>query len=282
MRFCTQPAHGVERSVGHAHHMEGVGHAGRLVDAALEAAAVRLGQIRGDDPDAVRERFRLPVEPGAQICGTVALHDVDDNPPLEIHEARGVLRRVLAGCGKPGGLIDAQLAHLPNPVRVVDEWLAVLTHGIHDCVPGDAELAGQLRHGPGVQADLTTAGERRTAGEQAPGREGIGDLRPGTRRAFGLLAPEAPLVPHQAHGSAEGRQIPVLNGHPVVSGRYDPALRAPGELRDRLDVDHQFVVNDLRVEHAEAWQTEHHLGHAGSVRHVGGLTFVAAYEKPQR
>ena len=176
--------------------------------------------------------------------------------------------------------MDAELTDTPGTSRVLDEGLAVLANGVHHGVPGDAELARHLRHRSGVQPHLPAAGRRCPAREQAPDGQGLGHFRPGAYGPSGLGAAEPALVPHETHRPAEGRQIPVLGRHPLAGGRHNTAA---DRRRCRLQRNDQLVVGLHRIDHAEAGQAEHHLGHAGSVSHVGDLTFiVAAIEQPQR
>ena len=108
--------------------------------------------------------------------------------------------------------------------------------------PSRPELGRHLRDRTGVAAHLGAALGAGAVGQQAPRGEAGGLLAPGPRRARGLLATPAPLGPHEARRPPEGRQVAVLDGHPVVGPGHDPALGTADQLGGRLDLDDQLAA----------------------------------------
>ena len=169
-----------------------------------------------------------------------------------------------------GGLVDAQLVDGAHAIGVVDQWLAVLAHGAHHRVPADAEFSGHLRDRAGVEPDLQAALEPGPVGEQAPRGELLRGLGPGAQRARRLLAAPAALGPHQPGGTAERRQIPVLDNHPLMGPRHDPALRTADQAGVGLDLDHDLGGALVDIQNPEPGQAKQGLGNASSVTHRQG------------
>src|SRR5665811_188240 len=73
-----------------------------------------------------------------------------------------------------------------------------------------------------------------------------------------------------ARRTAEGRQIAVLDRHPVMRRRDHPTPRAADQISAGLDADHHLRLGLLDLEHPEPGQAEHRLGNASSVTHRQG------------
>jgi hypothetical protein len=265
-------AHLIEAAVGDPHDVERVGHPDRVIEPAIQARAVGLGQVGRHHAHAGEPRRRLAIEPGSQRRGAVSRDHVDHDLGPQVDQAGRKERRVILGGGQPRGLVDAEGAHLADPLRVVDQGFAVLAHRVHHGVPRDPELVCHLDDRPRVAAHLAAALGAGTVGQQAARRERLRGLGPGPRRARGLLAAPAALHPHQAGGPPEGGQVAVLDRHPILRDGDHAAPGAADQLGDRFDADHhlRLVLGDLQ--HAESGQAEHRLGNAGSVGHPSGAS----------
>jgi hypothetical protein len=64
-------------------------------------------------------------------------------------------------------LVNAELAHTTDAVRVVDEWRAVLDHRVHHRRPTHAELGCHLRDRSSMLTDLAARFHPGAAGDDA-------------------------------------------------------------------------------------------------------------------
>jgi hypothetical protein len=85
--------HRVQAPVADAYDVEWVGHTGGVILPAREPGPVGLGHISGHHRGAREPVSRLRIEPSAQVGGTVALDQVDEDALIEIDRAGGMDRR---------------------------------------------------------------------------------------------------------------------------------------------------------------------------------------------
>jgi hypothetical protein len=100
-----------------------------------------------------------------RVIGSVALHQVDEDLGLQVHQAGGVDGRMRRLGRQVAGLVDTQLAHGPHAFGVVDEGRAVFDHRVHHRPPAHAQLGRHHRHRPGLLAHLPARLNAGAAGE---------------------------------------------------------------------------------------------------------------------
>jgi hypothetical protein len=222
------------------------------------------------------------VEPSAQVSGAVALDQVDQDALVEIDQPGGVDRRMVPRGAQERGLIHTERVHLADPVRVLDKWPSVLVDRGHDRPPAHAQLVRELGHRPGVLAHLAARLHPGPAGQHRPRRDVLGGLGPRLRGTQRLPATPPALAPHQPRRSAEARQIPDLDVHPVLGLSAHPAARTALHPGDRLDLDHHLGRRLGHRQHPEPGESQQRLRQPGTVVHRRGLLVVAAVEQPQR
>lgn len=86
--------HLVDTAVAHSDDVEGVGHAGGVVEARRQPGPEGLRQVGGDDLDAPQPPWISVGRPSPQVSRGVALDQVDEDLDLQVDEAGGVDGRV--------------------------------------------------------------------------------------------------------------------------------------------------------------------------------------------
>jgi hypothetical protein len=149
-------------------------------------------------------------------------------------------------------LVEPDRDGLADPVRIINQSLAVVVHGVHHRVPVAAEISRDLRHCAAVMADL----ERRPPAStiRHPGSlrgDALVDLNEGHHRARRVWASPPRLRPHQSRSPTEARQIDQLDSidamtmNAASATTTDRPIRSPGDrdsqpsrpVTDPIDVD---------------------------------------------
>jgi len=248
----------VQTPIRDTDYVKRIGDTHRVIETAVQPGPVRLGQIRRHHLHTVEPRLGLRVEPFAEVSALTALDQVDIN--RRMFTIRRQIRR----------LIDPQLLHRTNPTRIIHERPAVLFHRSHHRGPTHTELIRELRHRPGVSADLTTRLNGGPPRQQTPTRERISGLGPRPRLTRPFLTTPPPLRPLQPHRAAERGKIAALNRHPILSNGAHPTRRTTHHIRGRLYLDHHLGIGLNHIKNTETVQSQQGLSKAGSVTHRQG------------
>jgi len=121
-------------------------------------------------------------------------------------------------------LVQLQRRYRTDALRVVDERLAVVDHGVVHRVPVTAQLLGHIGHGPAVPTDLRHA--HRPARVVNAARRGANSTSPQSTRPAPIRAGPPVLAPHQPRfisllvrtGSARAPPRGNVRWHPVATG----------------------------------------------------------------
>jgi hypothetical protein len=111
----------IDAAVGDPHDVKRIGDAAGVIEMRRQSGAERLGQIRRHHGDPAEPRRVSVLGPAPQVIGAVAFHHVDHDVTPEVDQAGRVDRRMLPVGGQERRLVDPQLRHSADSIRVVDE-----------------------------------------------------------------------------------------------------------------------------------------------------------------
>ena len=154
--------------------------------------------------------------------------------------------------------------------QVLGGWkaLPVGDDGVVDGVPVTAQIHGHLVHAPGVTTDLGGGAPGGSGGEHLS-RSGdpVVLLGPRTHRAVGIGARPPALVPHQAGGTTEERQIDQLHPGAILHPGDRPTVRTAKAGGLGLHVDPGLAVGTVfTAEEGDHRKSDHPLhARVGSV-----------------
>ena len=171
--------------------------------------------------------------------------------------------RVRIGWKEHQRLVQAQGVDLADPVRVLDQGLAVGDDDVVDGVPVTAELAGQIRDRAATAADLLSDPPAGPVGHHQPGRPDrghrLGDRPDRTARCGGRTIG---ACAHQAGRPPERRQVDELDGPAVLDPRRSVTARAPRS-GPGLDMDAYRTIGFVhRAEHRHIAESDQQLADA--------------------
>jgi hypothetical protein len=232
-----------------------------------ERGSEGLVQVTHRHGDAVLPALGPLSEPSVQVRGLAALDQVDDTAGLDCRRCSipsGSPRwpwRPGTRSRRPDGRRGA------DPLGVLDQRLSPQGDGVHDRVPGHAQLLDRPRHRVHVATDLERGPHPGPLGHGGPGRGDVGAvLGPGAGSAVGVATAPAALEPHQRDRGSEGGKVGQLDAVPVLDARPGPTGPTTHEAIARLDGHDETTALSGHVEDLDSLQADEKLAPARTVR----------------
>ena len=265
----------IDRSAGELDDVEGVQHAGRVLELVIDRVLVSLERVQRRDLDPLAERLAAFVQPVSVGLAGSAGDEVEEprgrvgsagqvDHPGELLRAAPARVTVV-----PDVLVHAQDLHALEPGRVVRSLDQDWSDLGPERVPGGPELPGQTLDRRSLAPELTDRPPDRARAQQ-PARSA--DLRilldERDHRADALEADPAALAPPDPHRPAGTGRIDHLDHHTAVTSRDDSTA---GAARDRiagLRFERQARWSLRHRDQVEAWEVEENIASVAAIGRV--------------
>ncbi|MEI2642341.1 MAG: hypothetical protein V9G10_08405 [Candidatus Nanopelagicales bacterium] len=139
---------GVFDQVERVDHQRGLGQ-----DLAVDAA-IRAGHVQGADRDRLEPGLGALFQPADHRFGVPAFGDIEQPVPGHVSEGGCPPLFAVGPVTVEQRFVHPDRVHLPDPVGVINQLLAVADHGVVDGMPVTAQLLGHGTDRPPVAAHL--------------------------------------------------------------------------------------------------------------------------------
>ena len=216
----------------------------------LEAAPIRPREVQHTPRNAVTPPLGLRQQPADRPLGLATRHNVEQLAPGHVHDRGAPPAGPPDALAPKQGLIEAEGLHGADPVAVGGQQrLAPREHRPVRRVSVTTQLRSHIRDRSRVAADLQGRPTPRPGRQRRPRRRDLlGDFGERPDPAVRRRATPPPLVPDEAHRTAERRQIHQPHRARAL-GSHRPAA-APTD-RPALGPNMQLQRPSRRILHAE-------------------------------
>jgi len=237
------PADVVDGRVGQADHVKWIhdeGGVGQLFGHAVGIAPVG---VDGHGVDPGQPCLGAIGQPFLDHRSAATSDDVEQPSGNDVDEAGdegGVASSIRP---QPCRLVQAQPAHGADALGIVDQWLAVVAHGVHDRPPADAEGAAHLGHGMVVPSHPPTRLDPGPLSEGRPRGDERAHFGPGLHVAVVVTTAPQTLAPDHDDRPPAAGEVTHLRPAPTLGQGSGPTTETADCARLRLHQLEQLAVH---------------------------------------